>query len=205
MGGYGSGQRSGARDTTSAYRQVDVRFLQSKGALRAGTESEIWWNKDTPRSASVRLRAESNRIILDYRQRRPGHEWKDEKYAVSVEWTPCNFGGFRAWFRCPAVRCGRRVRILYGGTIFACRHCHGLAYQSQHESPGDRASSRCHAIRERLGGWGTFFDPLPPRPKGMHSRTFRRLQLQYARSRHASVMEFAGKFGMLPDEAMDLG
>jgi hypothetical protein len=31
-----------------------------------------------------------------------------------------------------------------------------------------------------------------------------RLQLQYARFRHASVMEFVGKFGMWPDEALEL-
>lgn len=62
MGGYGSGRSSGGKDTTSAYRQIDVRLLQGKGALHAGIDSEIWWNKNTPRSASVRLkgRIESN-------------------------------------------------------------------------------------------------------------------------------------------------
>ena len=62
MGGYGSGRSSGGKDTTSAYRQIDVRLLKGKGALHAGIDSEIRWNKNTPRSASVRLkgRIESN-------------------------------------------------------------------------------------------------------------------------------------------------
>ena len=48
---------------------------------------------------------------------------KDEHYAVRIVRTVCNLGGSRAWFICPAVGCGRRVAILYGGGIFACRHC----------------------------------------------------------------------------------
>ena len=51
---------------------------------------------------------------------------------------------------------------------------------------------------------GDILRPLPPRPKGMHSRTYTRLQLMYARHHHASVMEFFGRFGMLPDEALEL-
>ena len=37
--------------------------------------------------------------------------------------TPCNLGNWRAWFICSVVGHGRRVAILYGGGIFACRHC----------------------------------------------------------------------------------
>jgi hypothetical protein len=29
--------------------------------------------------------------------------------------------------------CGQRVAILYGGDIFACRHCYQLAYPSARE------------------------------------------------------------------------
>jgi hypothetical protein len=58
-------------------------------------------------------------VILIYRHRSGDTEWKDEHYAVVR--TPCNLGGSRAWFICPAVGCWRRVAILYGGGIFACR------------------------------------------------------------------------------------
>jgi hypothetical protein len=33
--------------------------------------------------------------------------WQHKHYPVAVEWTPCPFGGNRAWFRCPA--CSRRA------------------------------------------------------------------------------------------------
>ena len=67
-------------------------------------------------------------MILIYRHRSGDAEWKGEQYPVRIVRTPCNLGGLRAWFICPAVGCGRRVAILYGGSIFACRRCYQLAY-----------------------------------------------------------------------------
>jgi hypothetical protein len=49
------------------------------------------------------------------------------EYPVRLEWTGCNLGGRRAWFLCPAQGYGRRVAILFRGSIFACRHCHKTA------------------------------------------------------------------------------
>jgi len=102
------------------------------------------------------------------------------KYPVSIEWTCCNYGGKRACFRCPGRGCGRRVAILYGRGIFACRHCHGLNYESQHEQPYDRALRRAQTIRERLGGSGSLAEPFPLKPKGMHWRTYQLLQIKAA-------------------------
>ena len=204
MGGYGSGKQCRSRGSTLAFRQIDARLLQIKGALVSGTESMAGWNKDAPPRAEVNIRALSNCIILEYSHRQNGRMWRREEYRVSIEWTPCHFGGKRPWFLCPNLRCKRRVRILYGGSIFACRTCHRLAYPSQRESPADRAASRANAIREGLGGSGTFFDPLPPKPKGMHSRTYARLQARYARHCAASLMDFFQRFGMMPEEALTL-
>ena len=80
-----------------------------------------------------------------------GAEWKDEQYPVRIVRTPCNLGGSRAWFVCPAVGCGRRVATLYGGGIFACRHCCQLAYASSREDAGGRATRRADRLRARLG------------------------------------------------------
>jgi hypothetical protein len=52
---------------------------------------------------------------------------------LRIERTPCNLGGSRHWFICPVVGCGRRVAILYGGGIFACRQCHRFAYASSRD------------------------------------------------------------------------
>jgi hypothetical protein len=75
-----------------------------------------------------------DKLVLSYRSTLGG-EWEDVKEPVSLEWTPCNFGGERPWFVCPGVvngkRCGRRVAILYGpGKYFLCRHCYDLRYES---------------------------------------------------------------------------
>lgn len=55
--------------------------------------------------------------------------------------TPCFYGGLRYWFLCPAVTdgvlCENRVGVLYlppGGTVFGCRHCYGLTYESCQKS-----------------------------------------------------------------------
>lgn len=116
-------------------------------------------------------------MILSYRHRRGlGAEWEDVREPVSLEWTPCNFGGKRPWFVCPGDRCGRRVAILYGpGKYFLCRHCYDLRYESQREDKKDRALRRAQKIRQRLGGSANMMEPFPDRPKGMHHDTYMRL------------------------------
>ena len=55
--------------------------------------------------------------------------------------TVCNYGGVRYWFLCPAVKdgvyCGNRVTKLFlplGSSVFGCRQCYDLTYQSCQES-----------------------------------------------------------------------
>jgi Transposase DDE domain len=81
---------------------------------------------------------------------RPSNDVRREHYPVRVVRSPCNLGGSRAWFICPAVGCGRRVAILYGGGIFACRRCYRLAYASAREDVCDRAARRADRLRARL-------------------------------------------------------
>jgi hypothetical protein len=64
-----------------------------------------------------------------------------QEYHVLVSSTPSNLPGNtgrRWWFICPlvvqGVACRRRVATLYGNTLFGCRHCHDLTYQSTRES-----------------------------------------------------------------------
>lgn len=73
------------------------------------------------------------------------------EYPVYLDWTLCNLGGRRAWFKCPAKGCGRRVAILYGGSIFAFRSCHNLVYEPLCETYDDRTMRRADNIRRFLG------------------------------------------------------
>ncbi len=119
-------------------------------------------------------------LVLEYTYRRG--DWgvpQDVRQPVFLDWTPCTYGGQRPWFRCAADGCGRRVALLYGaGKYFACRHCYQLVYESQREHECDRHRRRAQAIRRRLGGEPDIEGPLPPKPKGMHWRTYHRLRLE---------------------------
>jgi hypothetical protein len=175
MGGYGSGRRWGSKNTTADYLGLDVRLLQRKGCLVGGCNSTVTWSRNGETFASLKVRAEESRVTLSYRHSRNGEPWKSEEYSVELRWTRCNYGGTRVWFVCPAVGCTRRVAILYGGGIFACRQCYQLVYQSQREQPSDRALRRAQEIRMKLGGSGSMADMFPWKPKGMHWRTYERL------------------------------
>jgi hypothetical protein len=91
---------------------------------------------------------------------------------VPIVWTACHFGGQRPWFRCPALGCGRRVRVLYGRHYFCCRFCHDLAYASTRESAATRARRTAQQLRLQLGGTANLTEPFPSKPKGMHWRTY---------------------------------
>lgn len=179
MGGYGSGRR-GAKDSTSEYRQFDVRKLQRAGRLTPGQSFNWNWWRGEKLIAFIDIRTEADRLILSYKTRSNGGDWQPMEYAVYLDWTRCTYGGRRAWFRCPATGCGRRVAILYCGGVFACRHCYRLAYESQREADYDRIARRADAIRERLG-WeqGILNGKGWTKPKGMHGQTFRRLEAEH--------------------------
>jgi len=93
--------------------------------------------------------------------------------------TKPRLGGVRLWFVCPVS--GRRARVVYlpqGGDRFASRGAHGLTYQSQSETDLFRSITQAQKIRARLSGDVSIFAPFPPRPRGMHRRTYERLRAE---------------------------
>ena len=179
MGNLGSCKRSffSAKDTTDSLRALDIRRWARDGLLRPSTQFQWQWRTDEKVTASIEVRIETRHTLrLKYRSRSPGTDWKDFDYPVLMDWTSCHCGGERPWFRCPAKGCGNRAAKLYGGAVFACRHCHGLVYPSQQEAAPDRAARRCERLRARLGWKGGIFDFPKGKPKGMHWRTYERLR-----------------------------
>jgi hypothetical protein len=199
MGGVGSGRcwQFGA-ETTDDYRSIDVRWFKREGLLSPGHGSQITWSRHGEATGSIQIKAEPGRVILNYRHKSSGTEWQSQNYPVYLDTTPCNFGGERHWFLCPARGCGKRAAILYGGAIFACRHCYQLAYASQRENVSDRAARRADRIRDKLGwpggilegsGWG--------KPKGMHWRTYERHCAKHDDFSGIAVAGFVQRFGAL--------
>lgn len=178
---------------TENMNALDVRKLRRDGVLAPGRVSTVSWR----RGASIVLRAEVGQVVLNYQARISTGEWAEQEYSVRLDWTDCNLGGRRAWFLCPASGCGRRVAILFGGSIFACRQCHKLAYACQSKGIGDRAMSRADTIRRRLGSHAGIAYPLSGKPKGMHWRTYYRLAMQYYEFSAVSLAETGKLLGLL--------
>ena len=102
MGGSGSGRYSWGKDTTEGYRSIDVRWLKREGMLSPGATRRITWSRHGEVVASINVRSEPGRMILTYRHRGGGGDWKDESYPVHLVTTSCHIGGERPWFLCPA-------------------------------------------------------------------------------------------------------
>lgn len=198
MGGSGSGRywHYDAKDTTDDYQRLDVRRWQREGYLEPGRWFGWQWVRDGETVASIQVQVESDRVILSYQHRSSSKEWKAEEYPVYLDRTPCTYGGERTWFRCPALGCGRRVAMLYGGAIFACRHCYQLAYPSQREPPYDRVARRADKIRARLGWEPGILNGEGGKPKGMHWRTYERLCTEAERWTAVSAAEVMQRFGV---------
>ena len=191
MGGFGSGRWRGSQTKEKAEHcaSLDVRRLNRDGLLRPGQSYPYHWKRNGQRAASISVTVFEGRIVLSYQRFIAEAEWRSEQYQVLLEWISCNYGGSRVWFRCPTPHCGRRVAILYLRSTFACRNCHLIAYASQRIQAWERALAQAQAIRERLGGTASMYDPFPHRPKGMHWQTYSEIRKQYD---HASANSWPG-------------
>jgi hypothetical protein len=136
------------------------------------------------------VRIETDAVVLIYRP--AAGEWLSDAQTVFIAWTACRFGGRRPWFICPIYSggkyCGRRVALLYQlGGLFGCRHCCGLGYASQQETPMYRGLAMAQKIRRRLEGSADIFDAFPHKPKGMHWLAYDRLRLAHDAAKERAV------------------
>jgi hypothetical protein len=165
----------GGRLTCESCPSIDVREWARQGRLRPNQRFSWSWSRDGERCGSITVRttpcgtgpdAPTGAVVLRLRSL---------EQRVAITWTSCHLGGWRPWFRCD---CGRHAAKLYDGAgdFFACRHCHGLAYASQHLCTRDRLISSARKIRMRLGGGESIVDPFPDKPLWMHWSTYERLR-----------------------------
>jgi len=169
MGGFNSGGwNDTGRRVVEDVPSLPIGALADRGMVRPGYRGGWEW-----RDEWIRVHADAGRVTLVYDYRSTWTDWMHVEEAIAVDSVACRFGGTRPYWRCPI--CQKRVLALYGIGWFRCRGCHRLAYRSQRDRTTFRALERGDRLRRNLGmetflGWGS----VPPRPKGMHLRTFAR-------------------------------
>lgn len=177
MGGIGSGRHyQEGKNIASDMKSLDIRELHQQGLLLPDMDFSWHWTRNGEKVPQLRICTAADHIIFSYNDLTRSGEWKFMEYTIYLEWTDCNLGGQRPWFRCPSYECDRRVAILYSDSILACRHCHKLVYACQRENDNYRSMRRADTIRQRLGWKPGIANPGDGKSKGMHWRTFQRLK-----------------------------
>lgn len=158
MGNYNSG-RYGGKTKCENCLSIDVRKWAHSNLLANGTQFQCQW----PNGNQIAVKVEDGRVILQYAI--SDAAMKD--YYVWLAYTPCNFGGQRAWFQCPC--CNKRMaNLFFKHGRFACRDCQRLRYHSQSLDALQRNHCAYNRLKNKL-------DDLDLKPKGMHWQTFWRL------------------------------
>jgi hypothetical protein len=161
----------------------------------------MWWgDKDDPDmiigvksegTGIVEGRADRLRFIYQTEDTSTGDVIDEFDYTVQLDYTECNFGGYRTWFKCPD--CSERVGKLYmppGGYRFSCRECLELGYHTSRTSGDDikqaelrykRAFQKADKDNRRPHPNNSPF--VPERPKGMHHSTFDELMMDVQAAR----------------------
>lgn len=142
--------------------RVDIREWHRRGFLGDGHQGSWSWNRGGEPVGNIGFSVSNHAVHLNY-----FIGGRDASQTIIRAQTPCHYGGFRQWFKCPT--CQRRTALLYllRGR-FACRHCQQVAYSSQSEDVLGRMWRKQGGIEARLGEDWT-------RPKGMRQRTYERL------------------------------
>jgi hypothetical protein len=129
MGGCGSGRRYKAKAQAEYCVILASSWMLQKNYLDLG----VGWTKYHPISWINSRNEPVYNMTLGLERLSISEIWlnlSDPQQVIYLHTTPCGFGGVRWWFGCP--RCGRRCGKLYlrKGSVFLCRICHDLTYES---------------------------------------------------------------------------
>ncbi len=197
MGGVNSGSwyRWNKKELTMEQKRIDIRWMKKQKYLSPGVSGSLSWSCRGEQTGSIGFCMKEFNMILNYRHRPNGGDWEDVKQNISIERTPCNYGGYRKWFLCP--RCSKRVAILYGtGKYFFCRHCYNLTYESCNDFDVQRTLNKAYKLKEKLGGEAGLYSLIPGRPKGMHHKTYSRIVNEIYRLEGLGEQGMMDKWGM---------
>lgn len=135
-----------------------------------------WWGFTFP--AIEHLWASRHELEIEFSY------YKRQIQVIPILWTHCylrhrnrrlgGFGGWRPWFQCPS--CRKRTAYLYcEGFQYQCRNCLNLIYECQLKSAKGRKFRTLEKLKQRLGGYGTLDEPIPPRPYQIKRATYARI------------------------------
>jgi len=176
---------------------IDLARLKRHGILADSAPRILTWTRGREDAGQIRIIAVERGVHLNYRVTKHSGECHDIDELIPYVWSPTQFGGRRQWLQCPG--CWKACRVLYrGDTRFRCRRCLHLRYGSQYEPPGLGGVDQADKIRKRLGDTvGSAFeqDEFPPKPKGMHWTTYRRLKRRYDRYQFRWTRAATARFG----------
>jgi hypothetical protein len=170
-GGFrvGAGRPGWRLKAEDAFR-LSVDRLNDAGALAPGCLGTWHWSTATGMKGEINYRTASGALVLEFRANGIPSMQRVPLYKVPT--SGCA-QGLRTWFGCPL--CFRRASKLYlGCSGFACRQCAGIAYQSQSETPIERAVVAQVKAEAALGPGGA-------RPRCMRRATYARLQEEVQR------------------------
>lgn len=173
--------------------------MKEKG--REYVRSSLSWTD----KSSIGIIIHQNKLIAEYAI---GSDTEREEIHDTIHFdsVPNNYGGIdRLYFECPF--CWRRSRFLYlHKKHFKCRKCAKLNYCSQQLTKNEdipiykirKLLRDKFGIIENLSPFDTSYY-RPPRPKGMHQKTYDRLsiellklQIQYENESRKTFMRIAG-------------
>ena len=105
MGGLGSTRWgwTSTKDTVECNRSIDINQLNGAGFLRPGYCGGWEWKHDGERVAWIQFRRDGNTLVLSYRVRQHGGEWRNVEQPTQIVWAACRFGGVRPYFVCPCI------------------------------------------------------------------------------------------------------
>lgn len=103
MSRWGSGREQSGKDTTSDMRALDVRRLQRDGLLTPVRWLMWTWPRNGEEVTSIQIRTETDRVMLNYKNRRNGGGWQ---FSFAAPSSPV--GTATSW---PARAKGKRTMI----------------------------------------------------------------------------------------------
>jgi hypothetical protein len=168
-----------AKPCVEGLAAVDVRVWHRRGLMEPGRMVCWHWQREGEEILFIIIEMDSNRVVLRHEYPSPEDDLRRIEQPIGLTFTPCNYDGMRAWFRCPGVSCGRRVAILYRAEqYFVCRKCLGLGYRSQRTNLTNRrlqawkrVQKKPRIFKKSVDGRYEYFEVLQKADESSKSRT----------------------------------